>query len=222
MKTACALVVFYACVALQLFGVASGKVVVLDDESWESKTQGKTVFVKFFAPWCGHCKKLKPVWSQLTHDDVLVAEVDCTENKAICTKFNVEGFPTLKHGTTHNLEHYKGGRAFEDLDKFLKTLGPPCNVETGEHCSEEHKTHLGELKTLTEEELKAILTDESEQREKAETVFKEAVKELQNSYNKLREAKEAAHAGLEKMNVGLVKSLLSLQLKENDVETVEL
>ena len=41
------------------------------------------VFIKFFAPWCGHCKKLKPTWDILIdeyagHKDILVADVDCT------------------------------------------------------------------------------------------------------------------------------------------------
>ena len=46
----------------------------------------KHVFLKVFAPWCCHCKKMAPDWVQFAediqnrYDDVIVAEFDATEN----------------------------------------------------------------------------------------------------------------------------------------------
>ena len=50
-------------VALFALGLAAcAGALELTKETWDVAVDGKTVFVKFFAPWCGHCKKLEPVY----------------------------------------------------------------------------------------------------------------------------------------------------------------
>jgi protein disulfide-isomerase A1 len=84
----------------------------------------KDVFVEFYAPWCGHCKKLTPIWEELGEKykdaDVVIAKMDSTANDIPTPKIKVTGFPTLvwvtKSGETNV---YSGGRELADLSKFV-------------------------------------------------------------------------------------------------------
>ena len=55
---------------------------------------------KFYAPWCGHCKKLEPVFREVARDlsrqgKVRVGKVDCTRFPSLASEFSVRGFPTI-------------------------------------------------------------------------------------------------------------------------------
>nr|BAN20701.1 protein disulfide isomerase [Riptortus pedestris] len=89
--------------------------------------------VMFYAPWCGHCKKLKPEFEKAasllrSHDpSVTLAKVDCTEaGKETCNKFSVSGYPTLKIFKNGDLsKEYSGPREAAGIAKYMKgQVGP--------------------------------------------------------------------------------------------------
>uniref|UniRef100_A0A1A8KN49 Protein disulfide-isomerase n=1 Tax=Nothobranchius kuhntae TaxID=321403 RepID=A0A1A8KN49_NOTKU len=62
-------------------------------------TEHETMLVKFYAPWCGHCKKLAPEFQKAARrlkGSVQFAKVDCTAHTVTCGRFGVTGYPTLK------------------------------------------------------------------------------------------------------------------------------
>lgn len=116
--------------ALALPLVASSSVLNLTPKNFDKVVfqSNKPALVEFFAPWCGHCKNLAPVYEELaagfaaSGDKVSVASVDADDHKDLGKRFGVQGFPTLKWfdgKPGSEPEDYKGGRDLESLTKFI-------------------------------------------------------------------------------------------------------
>jgi thiol-disulfide isomerase/thioredoxin len=69
-----------------------GSVVLTKDWLELIQTGGSPWLVKFYAPWCGHCKKLAPIWdllaSALETSHVNLAEVNCETDKGKATRWS--------------------------------------------------------------------------------------------------------------------------------------
>merc|ERR1712088_253948 len=86
----------------------------------------KDVLVEFYAPWCGHCKQLTPIWDELgekykDHETIVIAKMDSTANEL--EEVKVQGFPTIKlfKKGTNEIVDYNGDRTVAGFGKFLES-----------------------------------------------------------------------------------------------------
>jgi protein disulfide-isomerase A1 len=114
------------------------------------------VFVEYYAPWCGHCKNLAPIWDKLAESfdeipNVVIAKFDATVNDA--PGVMIQGFPTLvlypatEDGTGKKGPgiKYEGAREFEDMQAFVELHGlnvPSFNFKTKDDDDDEDHNEL--------------------------------------------------------------------------------
>jgi len=107
----------------------TGPVITLVGKNFEEivyNKEGNPVFVEFYAPWCGHCKKLAPIWDELGTSikadlpKVVIAKIDATAN-TLPDDISISGFPTLVLFQGKEQTVFSGGRDVESLSTFLKT-----------------------------------------------------------------------------------------------------
>mmetsp|Transcript_6315 Transcript_6315/g.16164 ORF Transcript_6315/g.16164 Transcript_6315/m.16164 type:complete len:230 (-) Transcript_6315:250-939(-) len=106
----------------------------LDTTNFEHLTQsasGATTgdwFVEFYAPWCGHCKNLEPIWEEVAtamlekrqsgERSAIIAKVDAAKCKYLAQRFSIAGFPTLIMFSQGKQYAYSGERTAEKLLEF--------------------------------------------------------------------------------------------------------
>lgn len=101
------------------------KVIVADSFDEMILKSGKFVLLEAYAPWCGHCKSLEPIYKELAEkllpfsDKITIAKFDGTLNEH--EKMPVKGFPTIRlfKPNVENPVDFEGGRTLDDFLNFL-------------------------------------------------------------------------------------------------------
>ncbi|XAR55638.1 hypothetical protein NMG60_11035769 [Bertholletia excelsa] len=117
--------------SLKQFAV-DGKVLELDDSNFDAAISSfDYIFVDFYAPWCGHCKRLSPELDKAAavlaglKKPIVIAKVNADKFTRLANKYEIDGFPTLKifmHGVP---TEYYGPRKSDLLVRSLKKFVSP-------------------------------------------------------------------------------------------------
>jgi len=159
---------------------------------------------------------MKPDWDRLASEfegssTVLIADVDCTVEKTLCSKYGVRGYPTIKYFTASTAadgDKYEGGRDFASLKKFASTsLGPSCSDANIDLCNDEQKAILAEGRALSADERAAWIADQTRQINEAESNFKADVEKLQAQYQAAMKKKDDLVESLNTPRLSLYRSI---------------
>ncbi|KAH1090591.1 hypothetical protein J1N35_017848 [Gossypium stocksii] len=111
---------------------ADGKVLELDESNFDSAISSfDYILVDFYAPWCGHCKRLSPQLDEAApvlaglSEPIVLAKVNADKFTRLANKHDIDGYPTLKffmHGVPME---YNGPRKADLLVQYLKKFVAP-------------------------------------------------------------------------------------------------
>jgi len=116
------------------FGVEEGVLNLGYDDFNTVRKEKEGMLVMFYAPWCGHCKAMKPAFAEAAAEAPKVskmsfAAVDCTVDQKICAKYGVKGYPTLYYVGPKSKKKYEEGRDKDALLAFAEKEMPLVEAE---------------------------------------------------------------------------------------------
>eukprot|EP00282_Hemiselmis_andersenii_P043389 CAMPEP_0172074654 /NCGR_PEP_ID=MMETSP1043-20130122/15531_1 /TAXON_ID=464988 /ORGANISM="Hemiselmis andersenii, Strain CCMP441" /LENGTH=139 /DNA_ID=CAMNT_0012735337 /DNA_START=30 /DNA_END=446 /DNA_ORIENTATION=+ len=99
-------------------------VVELDDDNFDRLTQEGVWFINFYAPWCGHCKRIMPVWekagTEMQNSGIKFARIDADAETETTERFKIQAYPTFKIVDKKKVVDYRGDHQLDSFIRFAK------------------------------------------------------------------------------------------------------
>ena len=204
----------------------SEQAVVLTTDNFDELTKGKLVFIKFYAPYCPHCKSMAGAWNELAayynelpdSDNILIGSIDCTNSpkgKELCARFKIMGLPSLFYGDASlggiYLDEYGGDKTFEDLKSFAaEALVPKCNPGNLDACSADMREEVETYMALSYEALNDKIQGIENREKELRSAFKKSRAEMQKNYDDGLMKKELKVIEV-KSNIKLIKEIIAMK-----------
>ena len=105
----------------------SDNIVYLTDESFQTEVldSSEPVLVDYWADWCGPCKMIAPILTEIASEyqgKIKVAKLNIDENPQTPPKYGIRGIPTLMLFKNGNVEATKvGALSKSQLTAFIDT-----------------------------------------------------------------------------------------------------
>ena len=162
------------------YGPDSAVKTITSDDFDSTIKSSKVVLVEFYAPWCGHCKSLKPIYEEAAEGikesglDAVLTAVDATEDRDLAEKFSVTGFPTIKiFKDGEVIDEYAGDRSADGIQNAVENYLLPDILPI------DSETEVDKL--LKSKGTSYILGHFSKENEAAQKAFREACAALRST-----------------------------------------
>lgn len=103
----------------------------IENNEYEQKDEvGIATIYLFYTTWCPHCKKAKPEWEKFKNEyneriingkTLQFEEVDCDKDEETASRFNVEGYPTVKLVIGEQIIEFDAKPTYDTLVQFVES-----------------------------------------------------------------------------------------------------
>ena len=98
----------------------------INNEKFNNIVNDDTVIYNFNTLWCGYSIRFQPIWNEFAlnntnNKNIKIIDVKCDDqrNEQLCSKYSIEGYPSVIMVKNNVVTNYNGPRTVDDLQKFI-------------------------------------------------------------------------------------------------------
>jgi thioredoxin-like negative regulator of GroEL len=146
--------------------------------------------ILFHVPWCPHCQTFKrETWDALQREyryesSVLVAEVDCVQDRSLCSSLYIQSYPTIRtfvHQDRIGFDH-SGERSQSALEAVIRSTFTHCSYAFIDRCNDTEREWLEEWGELSDSERLERRTHLLQTLSRGEQSYNTTIKSLRAKY----------------------------------------